>query len=160
MTAARLDHVSVTVADMDRSLAFYHDLLGIPILGRGEEGGPEVAEILGIRGARFLYTDLDLGSGQILELLQYLSPVGAPHAPNPYDAGSGHLAIRVEHLDDVLDRLRRAGHPPRSEPVDLKEPEWWAGARCVYLTDPDGVTVELVERARRPTGTRGPHRIG
>lgn len=150
MKVLGLDHVSVTVADLERSLAFYHDLLGIPVFGTGVEESPSVAAVTGAAGARFRYADLNLGSGQILEILQYLSPKGTPHRPSVYDPGSGHLAVRVDDLDATLTRLGEAGIHPRSKPAVLSEPEWWAGARVVYVTDPDGVAVELVER--RPSG--------
>ena len=150
MKVLGLDHVSVTVADLERSLGFYRDLLGIPVFGTGVEESPSVAAVTGSATARFRYADLNLGSGQILEILQYLSPKGTPHRPSVYDPGSGHLAVRVDDLDATLVRLREAGIHPRSEPAALSEPEWWAGARVVYVTDPDGVAVELVER--RPGG--------
>ncbi len=153
MKALGLDHVSVTVADLERSVAFYHDLLGIPIFGIGVEESASVAAVTGSETARFRYADLDLGSGQILELLQYLRPKGTPHRPSVYDPGSGHLAVRVDDLDAMLARLRQAGIAPRSEPAKLEEPSWWAGARVVYVTDPDGVAVELVER-RKPRASR------
>ncbi|HYM40871.1 MAG TPA: VOC family protein [Thermoplasmata archaeon] len=150
MRVLGLDHVSVTVADLERSLGFYHGLLGIRVLGTGVEESPSVTAVTGARAARFRYADLDLGSGQILELLQYLTPRGKPHRPEVYDPGSGHLAVRVDRLEAALGALRHAGFEPRSEPVELDEPAWWAGARVVYVTDPDGVTVELVERRRTP----------
>ncbi len=148
MKVLGLDHVSVTVADLERSVSFYHDLLGIPLFGMGVEESPSVAAVTGTATARFRYADLDLGSGQILELLQYLAPKGTPRRPSVYDPGSGHLAVQVDRLDETLERLRSAGVEPRSEPVELDEPAWWAGARVVYVTDPDGVAVELVERHR------------
>jgi catechol 2,3-dioxygenase-like lactoylglutathione lyase family enzyme len=151
MRVLGLDHVSVTVADLERSVRFYHELLGIPILGTGTEESPSVTAVAGAGPARFRYADLDLASGQILELLQYLSPKGTPSSHNVYDPGSGHLAVRVDHLDQMLDRLKVAGVRARSEPVELDEPAWWAGARVVYVIDPDGVTVELVERRPRPS---------
>lgn len=46
--AIGLDHVSISVADLDRSLAFYRDLLGLPVLGRGEESGGDIETITGI----------------------------------------------------------------------------------------------------------------
>ncbi len=141
-----LDHVSVTVGDLDRSLAFYHRLLGLPILGKGEEKSSAGASVTGLGGAHYRYADLDLGSGQILELLQYLSPVGSPLTQRVYDPGSGHLALRVDDLSAVLHRLAQAGIVARSEPIELQEPAWWRGAKCVYVADPDGVTIELVER--------------
>lgn len=148
MKVLGVDHVSVTVGDLERSLGFYHDLLGIPVHGTGVEESAAVTAIVGVEHARFRYADLDLGHGHILELLQYLSPKGTPHRPSVYDPGSGHIAVRVDDLDAMLAKLRAAGIQARSDPVELEEPAWWAGARVVYVTDPDGATVELVQRTR------------
>jgi catechol 2,3-dioxygenase-like lactoylglutathione lyase family enzyme len=153
--ARGLDHVSVAVADLDRSLDFYHRLLGVPVLGRGEEDGPPVSGPDGKVPSRFLYADLALGRGQILELLQYLAPKRKPVHPTPYAPGGGHLGIRVADLDVTLRRLRRAGVRPWFRPVRLASPAWWAGARIVYVSDPDGTAVELVERSRRAPGQEG-----
>lgn len=153
MRVLGVDHVSVTVADLERSLRFYHDLLGIPVLGTGVEESGSVTAVVGVDRARFRYADLDLGHGHILELLQYLSPKGTPHRSNVYDPGSGHIAFRVDDLDATVAKLKAAGVQARSEPVDLEEPKWWAGARVVYLIDPDGATVELVQRPAPPIGT-------
>jgi glyoxylase I family protein len=148
MRTVALDHVSLTVADLDRSVAFYHDLLGIPILGRGEERASGGASISGVKGAHFLFADLDLGTGQILELLHYLRPKGTPRSRRVYDPGSGHVGLRVDDLTAVLSRARQSGFEPRAAPVELETPAWWRGAVCVYLVDPDGVTVELVQRRK------------
>jgi catechol 2,3-dioxygenase-like lactoylglutathione lyase family enzyme len=150
MTGSRVDHVSLTVADIDRSLRFYHDLLGIPVLGRGSETGSPGTQVTGVDHASYLYADLDLGSGQLLELLQYLEPRGVRRAHRINDLGSGHFGLRVDDLETVLLRLGRAGFAPRSQPVLLEKPTWWRGAMCVYVTDPDGATVELVERPQGP----------
>lgn len=155
MIAQGLDHVSVTVADIDRSLTFYHNLLGVPLLGRGEENGPTIPGPTGEIPSRFRYADLGIGGGQILELLQYLSPKRRPVHPTPYAPGGGHLGIRVGDLDGALRRLRRAGVRPLFHPIRLDSPAWWSGARIVYISDPDGTTVELVERSRRPPGQEG-----
>jgi catechol 2,3-dioxygenase-like lactoylglutathione lyase family enzyme len=146
----QLDHVSVAVADIDRSVGFYHGLLGIPLLGQGEEDGPPISGPTGTIQSRFLYADLDLGGGQILELLQYLRPKVPALAPSAHAPGGGHVGLRVADLDGTLRRLNAAGVPPRFDPVRLESPAWWAGARVVYVSDPDGTTVELVERPSVP----------
>jgi catechol 2,3-dioxygenase-like lactoylglutathione lyase family enzyme len=150
-----LDHVSVTVADLDRSLTFYHSLLGIPVLGRGEDDGPTLPGPKGPIHSRFRYADLELGGGQILELLQYLTPKRRAVHSIVYAPGSGHIGIRVGDLDGALDRLREAGIRPLFEPVQIDSPKWWSGARVVYVHDPDGTTVELVERPARSQGRPG-----
>ncbi len=147
MTTIGLDHVSLTVCDLDRSLAFYHGLLKIPILGRGEEEDGGAASVLGLKSVHFQYADLDLGSGQILELLHFV-PSKKPARGHTRVPKDGHFGLRVDDLKLTLSRLRRFGVSPRTDPVLLNGPRWWRGARCVYVTDPDGVTVELVERRR------------
>ncbi len=150
----RLDHVSVTVGDLERALAFYRDLLALPVLGVGEEEGYPLPPGAGAARARFRFADIDMGAGQLLELLQYLAPRGVPLRQRVWDPGSGHVAVRVQGLDRLLERLAAAGFPPRFPPTRLTDvPPWWQGARVVYVTDPDGVTVELVERPEAPAVT-------
>lgn len=146
MKVRRVDHVSVSAGDLDRSQAFYHGLLGIPVLGTGEEESSELARAFGVPRVRFRYADLDLGAGGILELLQFLEPVSAEVARRPADRGLAHFGLTVEDLDAVLHRLADAGVKPWFGPERLEGPTWWAGARTVYVSDPDGVTVELIER--------------
>lgn len=154
MKVRGLDHVSVTVADLDRSLSFYQGLLKIPLLGRGEDDGPPISGPRGRTASRFRYADLELGGGQTLELLQYLRPKKTPLRPTPFAPGGGHIGIRVEDLKAALRRLREAGVLPRFKPIQVDAPAWWAGARVVYVSDPDGTTVELVQRPNRTTSAR------
>jgi len=142
----QLDHVSVTSADLDRSVAFYRHLLGLPLIGRGESSEPELGAILGQPGVRLLWAEVDLGEGQILELLQYLSPDGEPLTPDPARPGGTHIGLRVSDIDAMYLRLSQAGVPIRSKPVEIQEEGDWLGVRCLYASDPDGVTIELVER--------------
>jgi catechol 2,3-dioxygenase-like lactoylglutathione lyase family enzyme len=190
MNVRGLDHVSVTVADLDRSLAFYRDLLGLRVREMGEEGGGQMATIVGFPGVRFRYADVELGGGQILELLQYLEPAGTPIAQRTCDPGSGHIGFVVADIDEIHEVLTRAGVTVRSAPVTIEgqpdsspirvahatdagavpvegragpqpagvleaigadavtieESDPWAGVRVFYAADPDGVTVEFVQR--------------
>ena len=146
MKKIQLDHVSVTSADLDRSVAFYRDLLGLSLIGRGESSEPELGAILGQPGVRLLWGEVDLGGGQILELLQYLSPDGEPLTPDPARPGGTHIGLRVSDIDAMYLRLSQAGVPIRSKPVEIQEEGDWLGVRCLYASDPDGVTIELVER--------------
>ncbi len=145
MRAQGIDHVSVSVSDIDRSLEFYHGLLGVPLLGRGEDDGPPLAPEMGGARSRFRYADLDIGRGQVLELLQWLVPAATGRRAPVHEPGSGHVGLRVDNLDEALHVLASAGVHAQFEPVRLEGPGWWAGARVVYIADPDGATVELVE---------------
>ena len=106
---ARLDHCGVTVADLDRSLRFYHGLLGLPVRAQGEDDGPHLEAITGLTGARVRFADLDAGGGRVVELVQYLEPVAESAAAAPNAPGSGHVAIEVTDVAAAAERLRAAG---------------------------------------------------
>jgi catechol 2,3-dioxygenase-like lactoylglutathione lyase family enzyme len=133
-----LDHVSVACSDLDRSLAFYRDLLGLALRDRGAGWAGAVGEILGTGDAQVEWADLALPDGRVLELLRL--PGGPP------SAGSGHFALGVVEAETIHRRLREAGVPLRSEPVTIDDEGDWQGARCFYAEDPDGTVVELIER--------------
>ena len=142
----RLDHVSVTVGDLNRSLEFYRDLLGIPLIERGEAVGGSVAEITGFPDARVLWADLALAGQQTLELLEYASPRGRPRDGGTNDPGSAHVSIAVDDAAAFHKRLVSAGVNVRSDPVLIEDDGDWSGVRCFYAVDPDGFTVEILER--------------
>jgi len=152
MTIVGLDHVSVTTGDIARSLAFYRDLLGIPVSDVTELSGAEVEAITGVPGARMLAADLDLGHGQVLELIEYVDGTAGVALPLDH-AGSGHIGLAVRDLDALLARLRDAGVEVATEPATITEPGDWFGARCMTVRDPDGVAVELVQRPVRTART-------
>ncbi len=151
MTILGLDHVSVTTGDIARSLGFYRDLLGIRVSGVAELSGPEVEAITGVRGARMLTADLDLGRGQLLELIEYVDGIAGAALPLDH-AGSGHIGLTVQDVDALHDHLVDAGVEVASAPTTITDAGDWFGARCMTVRDPDGVAVELVERPRRVTG--------
>jgi catechol 2,3-dioxygenase-like lactoylglutathione lyase family enzyme len=155
MTVTGLNHVSVTVQDLDRSLRFYHELLDLPLLGRGEIAAPHLDQIIGLGHVRLRWAELDLGAGQILELFHYLEPTGKPLEQRTADPGSTHLALNVTDIHQVHARLTEAGVTIRSDPVQIPSGDW-AGAWSIYTLDPDGVTVELVQDAPTPTGSATP----
>jgi catechol 2,3-dioxygenase-like lactoylglutathione lyase family enzyme len=135
MKVRGIDHVGVVVADLERSLRFYRDLLGIRVL----------REITGWSDQRVLIADLDLGDGRLLELIE------RPQAdPRPEGDTGMHVAIVVDDIEAVWTRLTEAGVPARSRPVTLHDSgPRWNGVAVAYVSDPDGVTVELVQAVGR-----------
>ncbi len=66
--------------------------------------------------------------------------------PDPARPGGTHIGLRVADIDGMYLRLSQAGVPIRSKPVEIQEKGDWLSVRCLYARDPDGVTIELVER--------------
>jgi catechol 2,3-dioxygenase-like lactoylglutathione lyase family enzyme len=141
MTVTGLDHVSIACGDLDRSLQFYTGLLGLPLMNRGEVDPETVAEITGSTDVKVLFADIDLGRGQVLELLQEVG--GEQPAP-----GDGHFSLAVDDIEVMYERLTEAGVAAQGGITHINEPGHWFGTKAVYLTDPDGVTIELIERPR------------
>jgi catechol 2,3-dioxygenase-like lactoylglutathione lyase family enzyme len=150
MSVRRLDHVSITTGDLDRSIAFYRDVVDLPFRDRGVSQGADIATIVGMPGARVAWAEFDLGAGQILEVLQYLEPAGEPLRQRTSDPGSAHVAFEVDDISATYDRLVTAGVTTRSAPVTIEDDdESWRGVLVVYALDPDGFTVEFLQRPDR-----------
>jgi catechol 2,3-dioxygenase-like lactoylglutathione lyase family enzyme len=142
----RLNHGSVTVADLDRSIGFWRDVIGLELLGSGEVAFPHLDEIIGLGPTRLRWAEFAVPDGTMIELFQYLEPRGTPLQQRTCDPGAAHFCFEVSDIDGLVARCYTAGIATRSAgPVRIVQGDYvdW---RCVYLSDPDGFTVELVER--------------
>jgi catechol 2,3-dioxygenase-like lactoylglutathione lyase family enzyme len=140
-----IHHTALTVADMERSLAFYCDLFGLEVQSDREVERDYVEVITGVPGAHQRLVHL-WGYGQRIELLEYKAPRGEPRARQLQDAGSAHLCFITDDLDAEVGRLRAAGVTFRSLPVTTTSgPN--KGGRGIYVEDPDGNACEVVQLA-------------
>jgi lactoylglutathione lyase len=126
-TMSRVGYVILFVADLERSVAFYRDVLGLPFRLQGD-GYVEFAT----QGAKFgLYDRNRLGE---------LTGQGTAQPAEP----GGEVVFLVEDVDAEAGRLRAAGATILSGPVDRP----W-GHRTLHVEDPDGFVVELAEEIPR-----------
>jgi catechol 2,3-dioxygenase-like lactoylglutathione lyase family enzyme len=144
-------HTSFTVADLDRSLKFFCDQLGLTVVHTREVGDDYFGRIVGLPGCRVRAALLRIpGSNHHLELFEYLMPAGQPCAPRPCDPGSTHVSLLVDDLPALYDRLRGESGAFVSGPVRITAgPN--AGGYGVYLRDPNGVLIELFQPPRNAT---------
>ena len=121
-----LEHVNLTVRELDRSLAFYRAVLGLSVRWRGlTSEGRRAAHI----GDDQCYLSLfEGGAGQPAPAIDYTR------------AGFNHLAFVVDDLDAARTRLVSQGFEPHFETDD-------APGRRLYFMDPDQIEVELVQYA-------------
>lgn len=141
-----VNHTSFTVSDMERSVAFYRDVLGMTVISDREVDTPFAETVSGIPGARFRVVYLEAG-GDRLELIKYYSPPGKPLNSRTCDTGSAHLAFFVPDLKKAYQELKAKGVSFRSEPLRVG-----GGPNkdrlTVYFTDPDGIALELIGTPR------------
>jgi len=141
------DHTGITVSNLERSLAFWRDVLGFELSHTAHQTGKLAKEITGVTGAEIKLAVLRAPRGHKIELLEYLAPPDRKqHADlRPCDVGSVHVALLVDDLDAVLERIATSGWKAAGKPQLLKSgPN--AGKRVVYVRDPDGTTIEFMQQ--------------
>lgn len=127
------EHVGMTSSDLDRTIVFYCGLLGLKevLVKRTGEGG------------RIAF--LEIG-GVMLEIVEPATPIQTPAREVPVtEAGIRHITFRVDDVEAVYEKLRAAG-------VDFTVPPRKAVnteliRKVAFCKDPDGIIVELLERA-------------
>lgn len=142
-------HTSFTVADIERSIRFYRDDLGLELVHEQEQANEYTRTFVGypdahLRVAQFAIPNGDQPrSGHVIELVQYVAPAGEPVHPERYQPGAAHLAFQVQDTRALYARLVEHGVHFISEPVAITA-GINAGGATVYLEDPDGNTLEFV----------------
>jgi catechol 2,3-dioxygenase-like lactoylglutathione lyase family enzyme len=154
--------VGMTVADMDRSIAFYSQVLGFEKVSDVEVGGDEHERLQGVFGLRLRLVRMRLGE-ETIELTEYLTPRGRPIPVDSrsHDRWFQHVAIIVSDMDRAYGWLRqhRVEH---ASPAPQRLPDWnpsAGGIRAFYFKDPDGHPLEILwfppgkgdPKWRRPT---------
>ena len=140
------DHTGITVSNLERALEFWQNVLGFEFSHRAHQSGEMVEQITGVKGAE-LKLAVVKAPGHKIELLEYLAPPDRKQHVDlrPCDVGSVHVALAVDNLDAVLEKIAASGWKAAGKPQTLKTgPN--AGKRVVYVRDPDGTTIELMQQ--------------
>jgi len=139
-------HGGVTVKNLQKSLEFYRDGLGLNVKFERLLTGPYLKTLLNLKFDGINVAFLDVPGGGFIELLDYQGIERLSAASRPCDFGGGHFCFYVSKIDEIAEKMFRMGYLARSEScVDVTEgPN--AGARVLYLLDPDGYPIELFMR--------------
>ena len=140
-----IHHTSLVVSDLERSLKFYRDLLGMTVAIDVEMSGEMLDLEVALSGARVRVVELDPGGrAPYLELLQYYSPAGKPFPSDARccDVGMPHIAFLVPDIQDMYQRLSQQG-VRFTAPPQYVDAGAFQGCRTAYCYDPDGIVVEL-----------------
>lgn len=147
-------HVGITVRDLDKSIWFYHDLLGLEIATEPSPwfDGPDLGRGVGVPGAALRQVCLRFGDA-MLELLEYRTPPSqTDHPLLSHCIGASHVAFQVSDIKAAVSEMKAAGVQFYSD-INVVDEGVLAGWRWVYFADPDGYPLELVENAYdRPGG--------
>ena len=146
-TVRGVESVALTVSDLERSVAFFRDVLDFELVSEEEHAGAAHEALEGVFGLRKRVARVKLGA-ETIELTQYLAPEGRPI---PLDSRSNdrwfqHVAIVVSDMDEAYARLREHGvRHASSGPQRL--PAWnpdAGGIEAFYFKDADGHVLEVL----------------
>jgi catechol 2,3-dioxygenase-like lactoylglutathione lyase family enzyme len=149
MQLKAVHHVGLVVRDLDRSIYFYHDLLGLPFANEPTEWfeGPDLEKGVGVPGAVLRQTSMWVGENSTMELIEYRNRPAESTRPIPNNhLGAAHVCFLVDDIAAKKAELESKGVEFYSS-VNVVDEGPLAGWRWCYFSDPDGLALELVEIA-------------
>ncbi len=139
-------HIGIVVSDLDRSIRFYSEVFGFAQLYQLDFRNNEVAVTMeqegAFRSAMLIRDDIRI------ELLQWVDVEvsGSGERKPMTELGFTHLSFRVEDIDGLTEAIVAAGgalvDQTRTVLGEASDP---ASPRLIYLTDPDGTRIELMQ---------------
>jgi catechol 2,3-dioxygenase-like lactoylglutathione lyase family enzyme len=143
-------HASFTVKDIERTIHFYRDILGMDLVHTQEQSNAYTRKLVqypdaNLKVAMFSFPGHSHHpSGHVIELIEYVSPPGEYVPPGTAHVRSGHIAFVVENIHEYVKELKSKGVMFKSEVVPI-EAGRNKGGYSVYFWDPDEITLELLQ---------------
>jgi len=146
MTLKACHHHGFTVSDLERSLKFYRDALGLEVVRISDRKDlPSYDTILGFEDVHLQVAILTHPVNEfVLELFQYINPPGTERQLGNHLVGASHLAFEVDDIDQQYDHLNSLGYGSINPPVDVIR-DGRKVARAMYALDPDGISLEMFQ---------------
>ena len=135
-------HTGLVVADLERALHFWCNVLGFKVVKQMNEFGPHIDAMMGLNDVRVTTAKLAAPDGNLVELLHFKSHSDLPRwEGTPFSTGFTHIALTVTDLDVLLCKLEKEGLSFPGSPQ--RSPD--GSVRVVYAKGPEGILLEFVE---------------
>ncbi len=138
-------HTGFVVENLEESVKFYANVLGMRVAGRMERQGEYANQLLALPDTHIKGAFMDKGEGHQLELIQYINPASGPGGINRNDLGAAHLAFFVEDIDRFYNETNERGLRFNNPPATLHDDHGRLSRKALYAQDPDGNWLEFVE---------------
>ena len=135
-------HTGIVVDDLDSSLFFYRDLLGMKVVRRMDEHGEYIDKVLSLHNVMVTTVKMSVADGQMIELLYYHShPNGKEEKREIYSRGITHIAFTVDNLDVEYKKLLAEDVLFNASPQLSLD----GAVKIAFCRAPEGTFIELVE---------------
>jgi catechol 2,3-dioxygenase-like lactoylglutathione lyase family enzyme len=137
--------MGLTVADMESTIKFWHDLLGFDLKGKMEfSSDPAILQMTGATGAKNREMVATVpGTKALIAFYEYQGIARTPFHLRVPDPGAPAVALRVTDLDGLLQRMRAAGVPVTSARGEVVQ--FSPTIRNIFVEDPNGLNIELFD---------------
>ena len=144
-SSKRLDHIAVTVSDLEASVRFYADVLGLKEVERHSLSGDGISRMAGKEGVQLEVVRMVAPDSEDvrIDLQRYVSPEAGSVRSRLGQVGNTHFCLTVSDLDQIHARLTALGVHFVSDPVTLGLED--GAVKVVFMEDLDGYIVELYE---------------
>ena len=131
------------VKDIDKSLAFYRDIVGLQVIDRFQRVGDAIDQVVGYQSAKLEICTLKADGDHILELIEYVTPPSAPWPTEERSVlGGTHLCMSVSDIDETFKKITSNDSIKMNPPAGLVKRR-----KACYLQNPDHNWIELLELA-------------
>lgn len=137
------DHTGFITPSLEGSVRFWSEVMGFKPNPSVERDGDWVSSFTGIPGARLRIAHL-FGHGAHLEFIEFAASSGPAEAPKANQVAAGHVCLKVPDLQAAHDRILAGGGGSAGRITTITEGPA-AGIRGLYMRDPYGVLIELLE---------------
>jgi len=134
-------HTGIICEDIDKSLYFYKDLLGLKVIQDFWDDSEYINKITGLENANVHMIKLEADDGTVIELLEYPTHPTAIVKLPIHNVGLPHIAFQVRNIEQAYIKLTKKGVEFLSEPILSSE----GIAIVCFCLDPNGMRIELVE---------------
>jgi catechol 2,3-dioxygenase-like lactoylglutathione lyase family enzyme len=137
-------HCGLVVDDVEKSIVFYTQMLGFQVEKDNLETGKFIDLICGLKNTIVRTVKMSLNETMVLELLQFQSHPSGDYRREITNRGFTHIALTVDNLDEVYNRLQVDGLEFHCLPQISPD----GNAKVTFCRDPEGNLLELVEEIR------------
>lgn len=140
-----IQHVGLTVSNLDEALRFFRDLLGLEVTEPRETSGERPETLLGFKDASLRLALVKIPDGNTIEVIEYFNPRGTKQDLRTCNPGVPHISLVVDDIEKMYEELSAKG-------VKFVNPPYWKGTSVAgagwgvcFLRGPDGISFELMQ---------------
>lgn len=144
-----ITHIGLTVSDINKSISFYKDILGLTYIGQLEMSGQETEKLFNKKDCKAIVAYLNAAedhNGPSVELIQFVGCDIKREKSDLFKTSISEICFVVDDINKEYERMKALGVEFISEPQDFDfTKDGFSKSKALYFKDPDGIILELMQ---------------